>query len=134
MQALNVKFNRDFRITLNVNEPCSDPGGEEDWCYTDFTHCAPEGGPVTGRVEKSMGQLARGTLLSGIITGWPPDEDRSVFARYTEATLPDGTRHPVCIEFRTGSRRCGPRAIKHPSETPLARAVKNWDKTAELNP
>lgn len=50
-------------------------------------------GPVTSRLESAVGSLPVGTLVEGVL--WM--DTGKVQARYTQARLPDGQNHPVCL-------------------------------------
>ncbi|MCP3105543.1 protein kinase [Myxococcus sp. K15C18031901] len=50
-------------------------------------------GPVRGIVRKGVERIPAGTMLRGRV--WVGE--RSILARYTEATLPNGRTYPVCI-------------------------------------
>ncbi|HEX5751261.1 MAG TPA: hypothetical protein VFZ09_33870 [Archangium sp.] len=64
----------------------SQPGGPND--YGVYRQ-----GQVTSRLESAVGDLPAGTLVSGTL--WM--DTGKVQVRYTQASLPDGESHPVCL-------------------------------------
>ncbi|WP_170205887.1 hypothetical protein [Archangium gephyra] len=50
-------------------------------------------GKVTSRLESAVGDLPAGTLVVGVL--WM--DTGKVQVRYTQASLPDGQNHPVCL-------------------------------------
>jgi hypothetical protein len=52
------------------------------------------------------GELVRGTLLSGQVFDSKDYPGRHWVIRWTEATLPNGDKHPVCIEGSFEHTQC----------------------------
>jgi serine/threonine-protein kinase len=97
-----------LHVIVDVNQP----GGRGDrGVYRE--------GPLVSRVTYSGStQLPEGTLLYGYLwTGLDiyADGEPAVFARYTEALLPDGRKVPVCMALNEGGTM---RAPKLPGSTP----------------
>jgi serine/threonine-protein kinase len=90
MKLLDVDF--DYKVIIvqpDVTFPGEDCEGDDGPCI----HV----GPRTSVVKKGSGKLVRGTLLSGHVFTHANDSLLLVF-RWTEATLPNGDKHPVCVE------------------------------------
>ncbi len=99
MRSLGLRDGSQFQIEFDITHPC---------VGVDCCTPAPEGKPLcvkklpftaTSRVISGPRALPPGTLLAGYffkspLPGSPPN---GVDARWTEATLPDGTKYPVCI-------------------------------------
>ncbi len=72
------------RGTLHLE--AGQPGGSDDYGVY-------HQGPVTSRLEGSVGGLPAGTLVEGVL--WM--DTGKVQARYTQARTPDEQSHPVCL-------------------------------------
>jgi serine/threonine protein kinase len=98
MKRLEIEIDERLSIELDVKQPSNSnkvcdhgaPGGLRYACIQE--------GPLTSRVLNGSGKLVHGTLLAGHAWLKPPSGYRAAIFRWTEATLPDGTKHPVCIE------------------------------------
>lgn len=105
MLLMEVDFDHQIEVELDVKQPSN---GDEA-CGRDASGkiplaCIAEG-PLTSRVVRGSGKLKRGTLLSGyawIHGTW----DNEPLYRWTEATLPDGSKHLVCLEASGGPEYC----------------------------
>jgi serine/threonine-protein kinase len=86
-------------------------------------------GPITSVVMEGSGKLVRGTLLSGrVFLGTEGDGDRWVL-RWTEATLPNGDKHPVCIESGQNFYRSEcPNGSGRVCSKLNSRFVERWDR------
>jgi hypothetical protein len=138
MQRLEVVFFRgpgtgtDIVVELDVkqpspsNKPCDHdaPGGVPIACIQE--------GPITSRVLRGSGKLVRGTLLAGHVWFHPPSGFSSPLTRWTEATLPDESKHPVCIETDlSGVDKCPNGAVVNCAAV-RAGITKRW--SMPLNP
>jgi hypothetical protein len=89
MKLLDVDFDtRVLGVQPDVTFPAEDCEGDGPCIRV---------GPRTSVVTKGSGKLVRGTLLSGHVFTASHDRLLLVF-RWTEATLPNGDKHPVCVE------------------------------------
>ncbi|HYO69545.1 MAG TPA: hypothetical protein VEU33_26055 [Archangium sp.] len=70
----------------------SQPGGPND--YGVYRQ-----GQVKSRLESAVGELPAGTLVTGVL--WM--DTGKVQVRYTQASLPDGQSHPVCLVLGASS-------------------------------
>ena len=93
--------------------------------------CIDGPGPVTSLVVKGSGKLAKGTLLKGRVfdhrTNLDPGEKGSWVYRWTEATLPNGDKHPVCIEGSFGKGTCPDGRNNQACAVHFGDPVKRWE-------
>jgi hypothetical protein len=82
MKKLSVEPGQRGTLTLESSQP----GGPDD--YGVYRQ-----GPLTSRLESDLGGLPAGTLVEGVL--WI--DTGKVQAHYTQARLPDGQVHPVCL-------------------------------------
>jgi serine/threonine-protein kinase len=131
MQRLEVEFYRgpgtrtDIIVEFDVKQPS--PGNKP--CAGEARACIQDG-PLTSRVLVGSGRLVRGTLLSGRV--WFPQPEDIGTIRWTEATLPDGGKHPVCIESSAEQDSLCPNGAWVSCAAQEAQIVKRWDRP--LNP
>jgi len=98
MKEMNLFEGRGYRIVMDINQP-GEVGDEGTY----------RPGPIVSRVVKHSwtGPLPDGTLLygqlwtEGLLVGGEP----AIYARYTEALLPDGRRFPVCLALASDGLR-----------------------------
>jgi hypothetical protein len=76
-------------------------------------------------VVKGRGKLVRGTLLSGQVFESPYDAEEVWELRWTEATLPNGDKHPVCIEGGSDNAKC-PNGGRRLCPDMWVNTVKKW--------
>ena len=97
--------------------------------------CIDQPGPITSLVLKGSGALVKGTVLRGHIfedADKPtPDEIArgrrgSWTLRWTEATLPNGDKHPVCIEGGFGKGKCPDGRNNQACAEHFGEPVKRW--------
>jgi hypothetical protein len=137
MKLLEVEFysgestRGEIVVELDVKQPNK---GSNEACDHDVPGGVPlaciQEGPLTSRVLQGSGKLVRGTLLAGQVWFRPvrllDKYDRlDPHFRWTEATLPDGSKHPVCIEERGQGKHCPNGASKECAARP-AQIVKQW--------
>jgi hypothetical protein len=124
MKLLEIEFDERLSIELDVKQPSP----SNKICEGDFPAlaCIQEG-PLTSRVLMGSGKLVHGTLLTGHAWLKPPSGYRGAIFRWTEATLPDGSKHPVCIEG-SGSRDTCPNGASENCAAEKAEAVKRWER------
>jgi serine/threonine protein kinase len=122
MKLLEVSFDQPFRVQVDLATPRVPFEGDDRGCRNG--PCLRPG-PVRSVVLKGSGELVRGTLLSGRVftyggapNGWE--------IRWTEATLPNGDKHPVCIEGGLDFRECPSGGGRICPEI-LVDAVKQWE-------
>jgi hypothetical protein len=107
MTRLGLRLGTQLQLEFDVNHPCNrSPLGSATCCREASNE--PLASPlcvqqvpmyVTSRVVSGQGALVPGTLLAGYFFQHPnPELPRSVLQRWYEATLPDGSKHPVCLQ------------------------------------
>jgi serine/threonine protein kinase len=101
MKKLGLRDGDQLELEVEITHPCIDLEGD--------TCCGfiPEAKPlcfqklpftVTSRVLKGHGDLVPGTLLAGYFRADQPDYLGTGIQQYwTEATLPDGSKYPICM-------------------------------------
>ncbi|WP_257461972.1 hypothetical protein [Archangium lipolyticum] len=82
MKKLSVESGQRGTLTLESSQP----GGAED--YGVYRQ-----GPITSQLASDVGGLPAGTLVEGVL--WI--DTGKVQVHYTQARLPDGQVHPVCL-------------------------------------
>jgi len=97
MKLLSLPRGAQLELTFDITHPCV---GEE-CCVLGLESGKPlclQKLPftVTSRVIDGYGDLVPGTLLAGYFFQ-RSDGSEVVVQRWTEATLPDGTKHPICV-------------------------------------
>lgn len=97
MKRLGLWETAQLELTFDITFPCV---GEE-CCVLGLVRGKPlclKKLPftVTSRVIQGRGKLVPGTLLAGNFFQ-AADGRETVMQRWTEATLPDGTKHPICM-------------------------------------
>jgi serine/threonine-protein kinase len=105
MQLLELPFDTQvLHVQMDLTIP-RDPRGE-GLCTPG--PCLDGPGPVTSLVVTGSGKLVKGTLLRGRVfaDAWKLDPGTTWVYRWTEATLPNGEKHPVCIETNFGKGTC----------------------------
>jgi hypothetical protein len=137
MELLEVEYDSygGIVLELDVKQPVSDPSlrpcrADDPRTGTTQYACILDG-PLTSRVLQGTGKLVPGTLLSGQAWIQPPSGFDGPLFRWTEATLPDGNKHPVCIEGTGKGDRCSNGASEN-CAAGRADPVKRWK--IRLNP
>ncbi|HVG61375.1 MAG TPA: serine/threonine-protein kinase [Hyalangium sp.] len=106
MKLLDVRFgDQVLRIQVDLATPRVPTPGDWDDRGCENGPCLRPG-PITSVVVKGSGKLVRGTLLAGHVFELPDSPGKVWELRWTEATLPNGDKHPVCIEGGQDSTNC----------------------------
>jgi serine/threonine protein kinase len=95
MHLLGVRVDWVLRVQVDLATPRVPTPGDDRGCSNG--PCLRPG-PITSVVVKGAGKLVRGTLLAGHVFDHLDDPGTTWELRWTEATLPNGDKHPVCIE------------------------------------
>jgi len=99
MKKLGLRENEGVDVEADITQPCigetccgsamDQPGGRP-LCFKKLPFT------VTGRVLKGKMDLVTGSLLEGYFFT-PTDGSEGLWFHWTEATLPDGSKHPLCL-------------------------------------
>ncbi|WP_224367660.1 serine/threonine protein kinase [Hyalangium versicolor] len=94
-----------LNLALDAKAPCDTQGGR----MCKGRAIVTVGQVITSKVRYTQGKLVEGSLLSGRVFHAPDGESRSgIFYRWNEATLPDGSKYPVCLEGGAPLAKPGP--------------------------
>jgi hypothetical protein len=115
-------------VHLDPNQPC-EKEPENTYCQNDIT--VADGQPLISRVVRGRGKLVKGTLLSGRVFQRQIGQWTVAF-RWNEATLPDGSKHPVCMEGGDPSDPGATPGTWMVSNSVQANTYWGWRDTAEL--
>jgi hypothetical protein len=131
MEFLEVEYDKMGGISIELDVRQRVPDGMTRPCRTDpRTGRTPLAcildGPLTSRVLDGTGKLVPGTLLSGQAWIQPPSGFDGPLFRWTEATLPDGSKHPVCIEGSGQGDECSNGASENCAAS-RGDPVKRWE-------
>ncbi|WP_224372245.1 serine/threonine protein kinase [Hyalangium versicolor] len=84
-------------LALDAKAPCDTEGGR----MCKGRAIVTVGQVITSKVRYTQGKLVEGSLLSGRVFHAPipnADSPSGIYYRWNEATLPDGSKYPVCLE------------------------------------
>jgi serine/threonine protein kinase len=127
MRLLELRFEQqELTVQADLAFPKA-PGVRH--CENGMGPCIHHPGPVASLVVEGSGELVKGTVLRGhvFVDGFSRP-GRYWAYRWTEATLPNGDKHPVCIEAATTNGPCPDGSGgKEACVEQLARPVKRWD-------
>lgn len=90
-----------------------------------------DGQPLTSKVTRGRGKLVKGSVLSGRV--FQQQLERwSLAYRWNEATLPDGSKYPVCIEYGDDADPGATPGTWMANQVTEANTFWGWRDTAEL--
>lgn len=122
MKLLELRFEMG---TIDVQVDLTFPQRGERGCHDG--PCVQHPGPVTSVVVEGSGELVKGTLLTGRVFDHKYRTGKQWVYRWTEATLPNGDKYPVCIEEGSSRGTCPDGSKNRACAVLHAGPVKQWD-------